>query len=56
MSPLLLLVFPLTGFDADRQRVFKKLIYPKAVKNMQNLPQSFLETGVVEIRDGMPVE
>ena len=41
---------------ADRQRVFKKLIYPKAVKNMQNLPQSFLETGVVEIRDGMPVE
>ncbi|MBQ9197311.1 MAG: CapA family protein [Clostridia bacterium] len=42
--------------EADRRRVFKKLIYPKEVKNMQNLPQSFLETGVCRIADGVPVE
>lgn len=42
--------------EADRQRVFKKLIYPKPVGEMQNLPQSFLQTGVVDIADGAPVE
>lgn len=42
--------------EADRQRVFKKLIYPKPVNNMQNLPQSFIETGSVEIANGVPVE
>ena len=41
---------------ADRQRVFGKLIYPKDVKNMQNLPQSFLNTGFVKIEKGLPVE
>ena len=42
--------------EADRQRVFKKLIYPKPVGEMQNLPQSFLQTGVVDIADGLPLE
>lgn len=41
--------------NTDRQRVFKKLIYPKEVANMQNLPQSFLETGFVKIENGVPV-
>ena len=40
---------------ADRQRVFKKLIYPKEVGGMQNLPPSFLETGFVKIENGLPV-
>ena len=40
----------------DRQRVFKKLVYPKEVKNMQNLPQSFLLTGIANIVDGVPAE
>ena len=42
--------------EADRQRVFKKLIYPKAVANMQNLPQSFIQTGTVDLVDGVPME
>ena len=42
--------------EADCQRVFKKLVYPREVKDMQNLPQSFLTTGVVRIVDGVPVE
>ena len=46
---------PLTE-DADRQRVFKKLIYPKPVDGMQNLPQSFLTTGVAGIVNGIPQE
>ena len=40
----------------DRQRVFKKLIYTKNTANMQNLPASFLETGEVQIENGLPVE
>ncbi|MBQ7455460.1 MAG: CapA family protein [Clostridia bacterium] len=41
--------------EEDRQRVFKKLIYPRPVENMQNLPESFLRTGTVQIVDGVPV-
>jgi len=40
----------------DRQRVFRKLIYPKAVNGMQNLPESFAETGAVRIVNGVPQE
>jgi len=40
----------------DRERVFKKLIYARNTENMQNLPASFIETGVVQIENGMPVE
>lgn len=40
----------------DRLRVFKKLISRKEKKGLQNLPASFLETGVVQIRDGQIVE
>ena len=42
--------------EADRQRVYSKLIYPKDVKNMQNLPKSFLNTGFVPIENGLPAE
>ena len=42
--------------DTDRQRVFKKLVYTRNVNNMQNLPESFKETGVVKIEIGLPVE
>lgn len=41
---------------ADRARVFKKLIYPREVSGMQNLPQSFLQTGIIHIENGLPVE
>ncbi len=41
---------------ADRRRVWNKLIYPKTVKDMQNLPQSFLNSGFVKIENGLPVE
>lgn len=40
----------------DMERVFKKLVYQKNVNNMQNLPKSFITTGVCEIVDGVPVE
>lgn len=40
----------------DRQRVFQKLIYPKEVKGMQTLPQSFAETGIVRLENGVPIE
>ena len=39
----------------DRSRVFGKLIFPKEVSNMYNLPQSFLETGTVRLKDGEPL-
>jgi len=42
--------------EADRARVFKKLIYTRDTANMQNLPASFAENGVVTIENGMPVE
>lgn len=44
----------LTEPDA-RLRVLKKLIFPKEVNGMQNLPQSFLQNGFVSIEDGQPV-
>lgn len=40
----------------DRERVFKKLVYGKTVQNMQNLPESFKQTGVCVVAEGMPVE
>lgn len=40
----------------DRERVFKKLVYTRQTTNMINLPASFIETGVVQIVDGVPVE
>ena len=42
--------------EADRQRVFKKLIYTKTTADMTNLPASFAETGEVIIENGLPVE
>ena len=36
----------------EKQKMLKKLIYPRAVEDMQNLPQSFVETGVVVLEDG----
>lgn len=42
--------------ESERRAVFKKLTYKKDVKNMQNLPAGFLDTGVAAIENGMPVE
>ena len=42
--------------QADRERVFKKLIYPRETENMQNVPASFVQTGVIKIENGLPVE
>ena len=42
--------------QADCERVFKKLIYKRTTENMQNLPASFAQTGIVKIVDGKPVE
>lgn len=42
--------------QADRERAFKKLIYTREVTNMQNLPQSFIQTGEVKLENGVPVE
>ena len=39
----------------ERERVFKKLTYPKQVANMQNLPEAFLTTGIVEMTE-LPAE
>lgn len=47
--------YELTEQD-DRERAFKKLIYTREVTNMQNLPQSFIQTGEVKIENGVPVE
>ncbi len=41
---------------SDMQRVFKKLVYTRATTNMQNLPESFKETGIVKIENGLPVD
>ena len=38
----------------ERERVFKKLIYPKEVQNMQRLPAEFVQTGMVYMADGIP--
>ena len=38
----------------DRERVFKKLIYPKEVQNMLRLPSEFVQTGMVYMVDGIP--
>ena len=38
----------------DRERVFKKLIYPKEVQNMERLPSEFAQTGMVYMVDGLP--
>ena len=42
--------------EEARQRVFKKLIYTRETANMVNLPASFAETGIVTIKDGLPIE
>ncbi len=42
--------------DAEKEALFKKLVYKKAVKNMVNLPASFLTTGIVDIVNGELVE
>lgn len=39
---------------ADRRRVFEKLIYPREVSGMINLPGSFAESGSVRLTDGVP--
>ncbi len=41
--------------QAERERVFKKLIYTKSVSNMENLPASFAQTGTVRLENGVPV-
>lgn len=38
--------------EKDKMALYKKLIYRKNVKNMVNLPDSFLETGAVDIVNG----
>lgn len=35
---------------------FKRLVLPKEYKNFQNPPASFLETGIIELTDGMIAE
>ncbi len=41
--------------EADKQTMLKKLIYKKDIKNMQTLPASFAQTGVVEFVNGVMV-
>lgn len=36
----------------DRERVFKKLVYPKEVNNMVNPPESFKQSGVITFENG----
>lgn len=43
--------YPLTD-EAEKTAMLKKLIYTKPVRDMENLPKSFLENGSVDIRDG----
>ena len=38
--------------QADRQSVFKKLMSQRNVADFENLPESFLETGIVEFENG----
>lgn len=38
---------------AEKTAMLKKLIYKKNVKNMQNLPASFAETGSIDLIDGV---
>ena len=44
--------YPLTD-PAEKQALFKKLIYRRWVDEMQNLPASFAETGSVDLVDGL---
>ena len=44
--------YPLTDPE-EKTAMLKKLIYKKNVKNMQNLPASFAETGSVDLVDGL---
>jgi len=44
--------YPLTDPE-EKKTMLKKLIYKKTVKNMQNLPASFAETGSVDLMDGL---
>lgn len=41
---------------AERETVFRKLVHPKDVANMQNPPASFLVSGIVLFEDGVPVQ
>ena len=43
--------YPLTD-PQEKQTMLKKLIYPHDVEGMQRLPASFVEMGVVSLRDG----
>lgn len=43
--------YPLTE-DRDRRNMLRKLIYPRTVEGMKNLPESFLDLGVVALDDG----
>ena len=36
--------------EKERKAVFRKLVFEKTVKGMENLPQSFLETGSVDFK------
>ena len=38
--------------EAEKRAMLKKLIYPRAVPGMQNLPSAFAETGSVDLTDG----
>ena len=38
--------------EAEKRAMLKKLIYPRAVPGMQNLPSAFAKTGSVDLTDG----
>ncbi len=42
--------------QADRERVFKKLVYTKTVNEMENLPDTFKQTGEITLDNGVPVQ
>ncbi len=42
--------------EAEKTALFRKLVYKKTVKNMTNLPASFLTTGTADIADGEWIE
>ena len=44
--------YPLTDPE-EKKTMLKKLIYKKKVKNMQNLPASFAETGSIDLVNGL---
>lgn len=41
---------------AEIEQCYKRLVFKKEYKNCQNPPASFLETGIVELKDGVVVE